>query len=100
MPWLARLAPEKTGFTKLLKAVQDLRNEFRILIERRQSIRSKDEHNDFLDYYLTEIETTDDESSSFYKDVGGWFDFCILIHFFFNLLINFSLVQLTISSTY
>ncbi|XP_037036944.1 vitamin D 25-hydroxylase-like [Bradysia coprophila] len=70
MPWLARLAPERTGFTKLLEAVQDLRNEFRILIEKRQATRSKDIQNDFLDYYLTEIEATDDDSSSFYKDVG------------------------------
>lgn len=75
MPWLARLAPERTGFTKLFEAVQNLRHEFRLLIEKRQAIHSKDVQNDFLDYYLTEIETTTDESSSFYKEAGGWFDF-------------------------
>lgn len=71
MPWLAKLAPDRTGFTKLLEAVQDLRNEFRILIEKRQATRVKDVHDDFLDFYLTEIEETTDEDSSFYKEVGG-----------------------------
>lgn len=71
MPWLAKLAPDTTGFTKLLEAVQDLRNEFRILIEKRREKYSREVLNDFLDYYLTEIEDTTDENSSFYKDVGG-----------------------------
>lgn len=75
MPWLAKLAPEKTGYTKLLAAVEDLRNEFHILIKKRQATHSKEFQNDFLDYYLTEIEETTDEDSSFYKDVGGEFVF-------------------------
>ncbi len=71
MPWLAKLAPEKTGFTKLLEAVEDLRNEFRNLIKKRQKTRSKEDLNDFLDFYLQEIDEMKDEDSSFYKDVGG-----------------------------
>lgn len=71
MPWLAKLAPKKTGFTKLLEAVQDLRNEFHILIKKRQATHSQEVLNDFLDFYLTEIEETKDEESSFYKEIGG-----------------------------
>lgn len=75
MPWLARLAPEKTGFTKLMKAVQDLRNEFHLLIKKRQATHSQEILNDFLDFYLAEIEKTNDEDSSFYKEVGSELDF-------------------------
>ncbi|KAJ6636179.1 Cytochrome P450 2L1 [Pseudolycoriella hygida] len=70
MPWLAKLFPERTGFNNLLEAVKDLRNEFHILIKKRQATHSKDVLNDFLDFYLTEIEETTDEGSSFYKEEG------------------------------
>lgn len=84
MPWLARLAPEKTGFTKLIQAVQDLRNEFHMLIKKRQATHSKEILNDFLDFYLAEIEETNDEDSSFYKEVGGELNFGL--YFFLKLL--------------
>lgn len=74
MPWLAKMAPERTGFTKLMEAVQNLRNEFHSLIKKRQATHSSENDNDFLDFYLTEIEETKDEDSSFYKEVGGEFD--------------------------
>lgn len=73
MPWLAKIAPEKTGLTNLLGAVQNLRNEFRMLIQKRKDVHSKEVLNDFLDYYLTEIEETNDEASSFYKEIGSKF---------------------------
>lgn len=78
MPWLAKLAPETTGLTKLLQAVQDLRNEFHSLIKKRQATHSKDHLNDFLDFYLEEIEETEDKHSSFYKQTGGRLDFAFV----------------------
>lgn len=78
MPWLAKIVPERTGFTKLLAAVEDLRNEFRIFIQKRREIHSKETLNDFLDYYLAEIEETEDKDSSFYKEVGSEFVQCYL----------------------
>lgn len=78
MPWLAKIAPDKTGFNNLLAAVQNLQNEFRLFIEKRKKIHSKDVENDFLDFYLTEIEKTTDEGSSFYKEVGSEFVQCNL----------------------
>lgn len=79
MPWLAKIAPEKTGFKKLLGATQELRNEFRMFIQKRKETYSNQVLNDFLDFYLKEIEETNDKESSFYGDDGGEFfhTFCV-----------------------
>lgn len=99
MPWLAKLAPDKTGFSKLLMAVQDLRDAFHILIKKRQATHSKEVMNDFLDFYLTEIEETVDEESSFYREAGGTKD-CFVCSFHYMKINKFVCVQSTISSTY
>jgi len=69
MPWLAKIAPDRTGFSNLVIAVNDLRNEFREFIRPRQEAPDHAPTN-FIDFYLQEIRETTDPASSFYKDTG------------------------------
>ena len=71
MPWLAKLAPDYTGFTALKLAVKNMREIFQKLVDERMKTFSPEKLEDFVDCYLKEIESTKDETSSFYKEVGS-----------------------------
>ena len=77
MPWLARLAPQKTGLNNLLRGMKEMKEMFYQSIQQRQRTHSG-EKNDFIDYYLSEIERTTDPTSSFYKEEGSMYSLFLI----------------------
>ena len=71
MPWLAKLAPELTGFSKVLTAVDEMNKMLREVINQHQNTLAEDYDRDFIDVSIRKIAETDDPTSSFYKENGS-----------------------------
>jgi hypothetical protein len=63
--------PKKSGYNKVVEAVEKLREMFRSVLEEHKSTYQQGIYRDFIDVYLEKINATEDPTSSFYKEVGG-----------------------------
>jgi len=70
LPWLAKVAPSFSGWHRFQKAVDKARDLLLGSLQKHFSTYDKDNMRDFMDVYIKEIQSVDDPSSSFYKNVG------------------------------
>ncbi|ODN05582.1 Methyl farnesoate epoxidase [Orchesella cincta] len=70
LPWLAKLAPDYTGYSKGLKFLGAPEGLFREVIRKHVETYVPGRERDFIDVTLTRIYSTTDPKSVFYGDVG------------------------------
>jgi hypothetical protein len=70
LPWLAKLAPELTGYSKGLKLLAAPDALGREVISKHVDNYKEGEERDFIDVALTKIYNTQDPTSMFYGEVG------------------------------
>ncbi|XP_035711491.1 cytochrome P450 2C15 [Folsomia candida] len=92
LPWLAKLAPDLTGYTTGLKLLAAPEQLARDVISSHVATHSQGQERDFIDMALTKIYTTTDPKSVFYGDFG-------LRNLHYTLLDLFFASSDTISST-
>ncbi len=70
MPWLRHLPYFNQQFEKARRSPQEMREITSESIERHKATYQPDHQRDFIDCYLKKMTETEDQQSSFYKDVG------------------------------
>ena len=71
LPWLIKLAPDLTGWTRykaVFPAIKELIQEY--IVEHKKTFQ-KDNLRDYMDAFMLEQSQTTDPRSSFYKKAGG-----------------------------
>ena len=71
MPWLAKLFPDSTGYTKLATGAEELKEILREIVREHQKSFSPGSNRDYIDMYLQKMNETNDPNSSFYQELGG-----------------------------
>jgi len=70
LPWLSKVAPSLSGWYRFQKAVDKAQDLILGYLQKHFSTYDKDNMRDFMDVYIKQIQSVDDPSSSFYKNVG------------------------------
>jgi hypothetical protein len=70
LPWLARIAPDLTGYSKGLKLLAAPEALARDVINKHVDTYIPGHDRDFIDVTLTKIYNTVDPNSVFYKEIG------------------------------
>src|SRR5438046_1945136 len=71
IPILADLFPEKSGWNSFRKSIERATTFFKSVIsEHENELDEVNEPRDYIDAYLKKIQSTHDQSSSFYKESG------------------------------
>ncbi len=71
LPFLSKMAPELSGYRKLVEEFNPIFEFLRKPIQQHKSTYQENQPRDFIDSYLDEISRTTNKSSSFYKENGG-----------------------------
>ncbi len=71
MPWLAKLFPDSTGYTKLAHAAETFKQMLRGLIKEHQNTFTPGSNRDYIDMYLEKMTETKNVDSSFYQERGS-----------------------------
>ncbi|CAG7819346.1 unnamed protein product [Allacma fusca] len=70
LPWLAKLLPDYTGYSKGLRYLEGPDQLGKDILRTHMETYNPDKERDFIDVALTRIYNTTDPKSMFYKDVG------------------------------
>jgi len=71
MPWLAKLFPNSTGYTKLAHAAETFKQMLRELVKEHEKTFTPGSNRDYIDMYLEKMNETKNPDSSFYQELGG-----------------------------
>jgi hypothetical protein len=100
LPWLIKFAPRLTRWKAFTQSISSVHNFLQSIVNQHKQQRMKIDDvgssmkNDFIDFYLSEIDATTDHGSSFYKEKGEHNLLIVLLDLFMgNFYINFFPVQ-------
>ncbi len=72
-PKLAQLIPNWSGWNYVASLAKVRHDLFDSIIDEHRATRSEGQPRDFIDVYLSEVDKTEDKTSSFYHTVAGSF---------------------------
>jgi hypothetical protein len=71
MDWFTKAFPNLSGWNKFMAVMDPTLAFLQEHVDSHKATLDKNNPRDFIDIYLSEIESTKDPSSSFYKEEGG-----------------------------